>query len=250
MARKRKAKPGKKGLDGWVMTYGDLMSLLLTFFVLIVSFSSVQESKFQEAALSLQGAFGVMKSPPTVVQMKQLVVPHLAKKEREDIIYELHKLERSLLESEQDQEVDVEVTEKGVTFRINAPFLFDSGRATLKDQTRVVLDRLSEFCRKFPYPVRIGGHTDSIPINNERFPSNWDLSAARAAAVARFFQKTGVAPERMAASGYGEFQPVAPNDTAEGRGKNRRVEIFMKLDKDRIFNRSLPLQSEETDNGG
>ncbi|MFH1844464.1 MAG: OmpA family protein [bacterium] len=247
MARKQKKAP--KGLDGWVMTYGDMMSLLLCFFVLIVSFSSMQEAKFQEAAISLQGAFGVMKSPPTVVNLKKVVIPHLAKKEREDIIYEVRKLEQSLLDDQADREVEVTITEQGVNFRINAPFLFASGTADLKETTVAVLEKLDAFCEKFPYPLRIEGHTDSVPINTNRFPSNWDLSAARAVAVARHFQVLGIAPERMSAVGRGEFQPIATNDTAEGRDRNRRVEIFLMVDNERDFNWSLPLASEENEDG-
>ena len=248
---RRKDKPSeKKGGDSWIMTYGDMMSLLLTFFVLIVSFSSIQESKFQQVALSLQGAFGVMNKPPTVVQMPQLMIPNMSKKEREDILQEIRRLERSLLDTGLDKEVDIKVTERGIAFRINAPFLFDSGRARLREENIAVLEKLAGFFQRFDYPLRVEGHTDSVPINNERFPSNWELSAARSVAVARFFQGAGVPPERMAALGYGEYHPLASNETAEGRAKNRRVEIFLKLERGNgAPTTDLPLADEERDHG-
>ncbi len=231
------------------MTYGDMMSLLLTFFVLIVSFSSIQESKFQQVALSLQGAFGVMNKPPSVVEMPQLLIPEMSAKEREDILQEIRRLERSLLDTGLDKEVDIKVTERGIAFRINAPFLFDTGRAELKTPNIAVLGKLAGFFQRFDYPLRIEGHTDSVPIHNERFPSNWELSAARAVAVARFFQSEGVAPERMAAIGFGEYHPLASNDTAEDRAKNRRVEIFLRLEKNRASTTELPLVDEEREDG-
>jgi chemotaxis protein MotB len=249
MARRKSAPREKKGGDSWIMTYGDMMSLLLTFFVLIVSFSSIQESKFQQVALSLQGAFGVMNKPPTVVEMPQLLIPEMSAKERQDILQEIRRLERSLLDTGLDKEVDIKVTERGIAFRINAPFLFDTGRAELKAPNIAVLSKLAGFFQRFDYPLRIEGHTDSVPIHNERFPSNWELSAARAVAVARFFQAEGVAPERMAAIGFGEYHPLAANDTTEDRAKNRRVEIFLRLEKNRAATTELPLVDEERDDG-
>jgi len=146
--------------------------------------------------------------------------------------------------------VNIKVTDKGIAIRINAPFLFPSGRAALKTGAVGVLDSLAVFLGKVPYPVRIEGHTDSIPINTARFPSNWELSAARAVAVTRALQGGGVAPDRIAAIGCGEYRPLAPNTTPEGRAENRRVEIFLKLEGPRALERGLPLQSEEKRNGG
>jgi chemotaxis protein MotB len=231
------------------MTYGDMMSLLLTFFVLIVSFSSLQESKFQDAALSLRDAFGVMQKPTSVLELNEQVVP-VVRKEQGDILAEVRKLEQSLLDIGMDQEVDIKVTDKGIAFRINAPFLFESGRAELKSGTTAVLDSLAGFLGKLPYPIRIEGHTDSVPISTVRFPTNWELSATRAVAVARFLQGSGVDPTRMAALGFGEYHPLASNATATGRSQNRRVEIFLKLDNKLPPREELPLHSEEKGHGG
>jgi len=250
MARPRKNLPQKKGLDPWIMTYGDMMSLLLTFFVLIVSFSSIQDSKFKEATLSLHDAFGVMRHPPTVIEFKEAVVTPLTPKAEQDLIYEIRQMEQSLLDKGLDKEIDIKVTDKGVAFRINAPFLFDSGRAHLKPETMGVLNTLSGFLKKVSFPLRIEGHTDNIPISTSMFPSNWELSAARAVAVARYFQSEGMAPERMAAVGFGEYHPLDTNDTPAGRAKNRRVEIFMKLNQEQELPQGLPLQSEEISDGG
>lgn len=233
MARK-KIVSSKKGLDDWVMTYGDLMSLLLTFFVLIVSFSSVQESKFEQAASSLHAAFGVLATAESVIDFNDPLVPpdnpEMAEFDPDaDVVYEVREVEKMILEAGLAEQVDVEIRDDGVLFRLNAPFLFESGGAQLAEAPKDLLSEMSSFFTKYPYEIEIGGHTDDIPIGSAKFPSNWELSAARAVTVARYFQSVGIPPERIAATGYGEFHPSADNASAEGREKNRRVEIFLHL---------------------
>jgi chemotaxis protein MotB len=222
----------KQGLDDWVMTYGDMMSLLLTFFVLIVSFSSMQETKFEQAVSSLHEAFGVLKAAESVIVMETPVVPnHEPQEEEAEFLFEVRAVEKLILEEGLDKEVEIEVTDDGVLFRLNAEFTFQSGGAELREKPRNVLDKLTSFFKKFPYKIQIEGHTDSVPINSSKFPSNWELSAARAVSVARYFQGMGLPPESIAATGMGEFHPIGDNATAEGRAKNRRVEIFLRLAK-------------------
>lgn len=217
----------KKGLDEWVMTYGDMMSLLLTFFVLIVSFSSMQQVKFQQAAASLKVAFNVLDSPESVIELNQPIVPPEERPTTDlEFLYEVRSIEKEVLDEGRQDDVQVEITDEGVLFRMTAPFLFASGRAELLPEAAPLLDRLGRMFRKFPASVRIEGHTDNVPIKSAQFPSNWELSAARAVAVARYFQGTGVPPERLSATGFGEFQPVADNATPEGRAANRRVELY------------------------
>ncbi|MHB8078747.1 MAG: OmpA/MotB family protein [Candidatus Krumholzibacteriia bacterium] len=212
----------------WLLTYGDLMSLLLVFFVLLVSFSSIQESKFHEAADSLRGAFGVMSSAPTVLQLPEVAAARTLAQERQAATDQARELEQSLLAAGLDREVDIAVTELGVAIRVNAPFLFASGRAELRPEAKALLARLGGFLNRFPQqPVRVEGHTDAVPISSARFASNWELSAARAVTVAKEFQAGGMAPARLSAAGYGEHRPVAGNETAEERARNRRVEILM-----------------------
>jgi chemotaxis protein MotB len=220
----------KKGLDEWVMTYGDMMSLLLTFFVLIVSFSSMQETKFEQAAQSLKVAFNVLEKPEAVIELNTPIVPRKEYDTPADLefLFEVRSIEKVVLEQQQEKDVQVEITDEGVLFRMSAPFLFASGQAELLPEAAPLLDRLARMFRKFPAAVRVEGHTDDIPIQSGRFPSNWELSATRAVAVARYFQGTGLPPERLSATGYGEFQPVADNATPEGRAANRRVEILLK----------------------
>ncbi len=232
----------KQGLPDWVMTYGDMMSLLLTFFVLIVSFSSMQETKFQQAASSLKDAFGVLTASESVIAFNDPLVPaHNPSAEEADVLYEVRAVEKIILDEGLDKQVAVEVRDDGVLFRLNAPFLFKSGGAELAEEPKGVLEEMSRFFTKFPYQIEVEGHTDDIPIGSAKFPSNWELSAARAVTVARYFQSVGMPPSRIAATGYGEFRPIADNATAEGREKNRRVEIFLHLErKDLTQQRELP----------
>jgi chemotaxis protein MotB len=230
----------RRKVDGWVMTYADMMSLLLTFFILIVSFSSLQHAKFKRAAQSLQEAFGILDHAESVIEFQNPVYPELSRnKAEEEVYYEMQEIEQVILEKGLDREVQIELQDNGVMFRIQAPFLFASGQADLREEPRKILTELSVLFTKFPYLIRIEGHTDSIPINSVRFPSNWELSAARAVTVARYFQGLGLPPERIAATGYGEYHPIAENETDAGREKNRRVEIILQLDK-----RDLPRGTE------
>lgn len=219
-------------VDGWIMTYADMMSLLLTFFILIVSFSSLQQSKFKQAAQSLQEAFGLLQNQESVIDFQNPVYPDRPDDSNDiAVYYEMQELEQVILDKGLDQEVEIQLQENGVMFRIQAPFLFASGQAKLRNEPRQILEELSGLFRKFPHQIRIEGHTDSVPINSPEYPSNWELSAARAVTVARYFQGLGLPPDRIAATGYGEYHPIEANDTAEGRGKNRRVEIFLQMDK-------------------
>ncbi len=240
MSSRKRSPITQRKPDGWIMTYADMMSLLLTFFILIVSFSTLQQSKFKKAAQSLQEAFGILEHPESAIEFKNPVYPDIRKENVDDeVYYEMREIEQVILENGLDQEVQVQVQDNGVLFRIQSPFLFASGQADLKDESRPILQELTVLFRKFPYQVRIEGHTDSLPIRSTRYPSNWELSAARAVTVARYFQGLNLPPERIAATGFGEYHPIADNATAGGREKNRRVEIFLQLDK-----RDLPRGAE------
>jgi len=232
MGRKCKCPPEKMGLPGWVVTYGDMMSLLLTFFILLVSFSTIQETKFKEAMESLQGALGVLKKYPTAIEQPNIQIPQPRQTANEMIYYQVRQLEQFLLEKRLDKKVRVEVTSDGIKLSIVDSTLFASAQAELQPGARQLLDRIAMMLGGIGKDVTISGHTDSIPISTVRFPSNWELSAARAISVARRFQSRGVDPKRISAVGYGEYRPVSTNDTADGRQANRRVEIFLKTSTD------------------
>ena len=250
MAKKCKCPPPEAGIPGWVVTYGDMMSLLLTFFILLLSFSSIQETKFKEAMESLQGALGVLAKNNTVIDFQNLVVHEARQTDTSEIYYQIKKLEQFLLEEKLDQAVEIEMMADGIRMRVVDSFLFPSARADLQPGALKLLDKIGGMLDGMGKDVTISGHTDSVPIHTSRFPSNWELSAARAIAVARRFQELGVNPQRMSAVGFGEFRPLETNATEEGRATNRRVEIFLKMEGGAETPASgLPLESAGTDNG-
>jgi chemotaxis protein MotB len=130
---------------------------------------------------------------------------------------------------------------------IKADILFPSGVATIAQDSVPVLQRLAGILKPFPNAMRIEGHTDNQPISTVAFPSNWELSAARAASVVYLFMQSGVAPQRMSVEGFGEYRPVASNDTAEGRNRNRRVVLVVLAMPQDQHVRELQSQTDDPD---
>lgn len=228
------------GAPLWMVTYSDMVTLLLAFFVLMFSFSSVDARKFEQVILSMRGALGVLESGQTVLPDGQVPAPGQTEPDGND----LHDMLRPDLEqmaavqSRLRETIDqlgvgdvVAVTfeERGLVVRFEEGVLFDSGRADLRPDGLPVLAGLAPTLRDIPNHIRIEGHTDTVPIHTAQFPSNWELSTARATQVTRYFLDVegGFEPRHMSAAGYGEYRPIADNDTAAGRQKNRRVDIVI-----------------------
>jgi chemotaxis protein MotB len=137
-------------------------------------------------------------------------------------------LVRNLTEEVKKGQLQVRQYKDMLTVEVAEQLFFDSGRAALKDSGKAVLGKVGEALKGYEDKIiRVVGHTDNVPIATSQFPSNWELSAARATTVVRFLQASGIPPERMTASGRGEYSPIAPNDDADGRRKNRRIEITL-----------------------
>ena len=215
------------GAPGWVVTYGDMMSLLLTFFVLIVSFSSTEQVKFKAAIASIQQGLGIWPSSagilPTLV-LYQTQTEQAA--QAEEIVEEVAQY---LQEANIVDQVEIYNTPAGIRLIISDPVLFQIGRANIRPQFRSLLVKIAEIIKKRRFSeVRVEGHTDNVPIRTDQFPSNWELSAARALNVVKVLAfDGGLDPAKLSAVGYGQYRPRAPNDTPENRAKNRRVEIWI-----------------------
>jgi chemotaxis protein MotB len=226
-----KKKKGSKKVEtpAWLATFADMMSLLLAFFVLLFSFSSIQESKFQAAMASMQGALGVLDTYPTVPIHDNF--EHLPDMQRtlEGVKKKVEEIKENMEALKRSDEVKVSRNEEGLAIRLDSRFLFDLSSATLRSEAFEVLDGVMGSLKDLPNEVRVEGHTDNLPIKSSLFPSNWELSAARATAIIRYFESKGMDPRRMSAVGYGEWRPVVRNDSPENRQKNRRVEIFVDL---------------------
>lgn len=229
MARKKRP-PDEDSSGSWLQTYGDLMSLLLCFFILIVSFSNTEIVKLRKAFTSLHGALGVMPQHAIIPPANQKPMPDLNDYQRMIIMKTLQGLTKFLYENDIYEEVGIELTSKGIRLRISSPLLFELGGADLKSEIRPVLSKLAELTKSWPSQIRIEGHTDDLPIHTSQYPSNWELSSDRAMRVLKYFEDQGSDPSKLAAVGYAEHHPLVPNDSAENRAKNRRVEIFIEHD--------------------
>ncbi len=242
--------PVKAGAPDWVVTFGDLMSLLLCFFVLLLSFSEMDKAKYKEVAGSLRKAFGVQykvkaMSVPKGISMvakdfNQELMPtkprqeFIAMQKRKEVGERLKdEVEKSLQDSDGMEGmrnlIGVEVGENEVTIRMMGETAFDSGKADIREEMLPLLNKIADVLREQEGEIVIVGHTDNVPIIGGIFQSNLSLSNARAATVADYLLKQGhIQPERVSTMGFGEYRPIETNDTPEGRQKNRRVEIKLK----------------------
>ena len=247
MRRKRSDDDGPSGAPPWITSYADMTQLLLTFFVLLFAFSSIDAIKFRQAVISLQGALGALTGGPQVLNPGEMPVPKppsdlrpsgKSEVELEGVMQEL----QSFLEDQAlTDDVHLEVTERGLVVSFMDKVLFDLGQADLRPEARRVLSEVAVILRKIPNDIRIEGHTCDLPIRTERFPSNWELSTSRACTVLRYFIETaGLAPERFTAMGYGEYRPKVPNTSEANRALNRRVDIVILKEREKTV---LPGQS-------
>ena len=260
---KKKEEEVKKGLPAWQGTFGDLMNLLLCFFVLLFSMSTMDAAKYEEVAASFSSAFGILTGGQGALgdgaligdgisQLNNLgtMSSSMGKKTSGEATEDNDSKEgdksQAQMEVEQEQleasenlasQVDVTLnyTSQYVQLTINGSILFDSGSAEVKNDAHGVLNKVGAVLETFAGgTIEIEGHTDNVPIKNSKFASNDELSDARARSVFYYLIKnTGLDPANIKHAGRGDYVPVADNKTAEGRAKNRRVEI-------RIYNPLSP----------
>ena len=204
--------PAEEGED-WLVTYADAITLLMAFFVLLYTVSEPNTEKFEA---KMGGVFEKFSGERTAMPLQDL---------RNQV---------STMMSEAGEDTQAQTTARGVSFEFKSAKMFAPGSATILESGVQLLDRVAQmvtFMGYDDYRIEVQGHTDDIPINTTQFPSNWELSAARAAAVVRFLASRGVEPERMVAMGYGETKPKVPNRDESGQpipenqSANRRVEI-------------------------
>ena len=219
----------------WLVTYADLMTLLLVFFVLLYSISSLNMEKFKRAIQAIQVSLG--ETNPRVGLMDLVNVPEA--RDQKFLIEDLTGLrsrEQEMLESlnevisdkNQSENILVYAKDGKIIIQIRGTILFASGSAEFNEPAIPILKEIVNIIQTYPeYDVNIKGHTDDIPIETVQFPSNWELSAVRATTVLKFLIGGGVNPHRLTATGYGELLPLVPNDSAENRATNRRVEFVL-----------------------
>jgi chemotaxis protein MotB len=231
MSKKRKKQTPKGGAPGWMVTYGDLMTLVLTFFILLFSFSQTDIVKFQQVMTSMQGALGILEGGKQLIaqdagpaiQDSEMQTSGQKQKQQQT----QRQIDQAIKDMQMEGRMSTLIDRRGLVIRVVDTALFDSGSADIRPEARQMLTNVVQILKDVPNDVQIEGHTDNVPINTFRFPSNWELSAARASSVIRAFVQMGINPKKLSAAGYGEYYPVAPNDSAANRQKNRRIDIVI-----------------------
>ena len=213
------------------------MTLLLCFFVLLFSFSSIDAKKFEAIIQSFSGALGVLDGGTTVQDAPMLDSGLMDENTSSEVLemQNFQKLEETIQEYLNENQLSESVTvleeEAGLLLRFQDNILFDSGSADLKPESLEIMSYIAQLLNAEDFEdkfISIEGHTDNVPMNSTRYPSNWELSVGRSSNVVRFLvENNNMDPKRISASGYSEYHPVAPNDNAENRAKNRRVDILI-----------------------
>ncbi|EMR11871.1 flagellar motor protein MotD [Methylophaga lonarensis MPL] len=254
MAR-RKREPEQENHERWLVSYADFITLLFAFFVVMYSISSVNEGKYRVLSETLESVFSQptrSASPIQVGEVSRGEGERVAEPGSPDLpVFEIELPElpqytpppvpeavRSIGEISQqlgdaladlidNDDISLNVGEDWIELDIKSSLLFGSGEARLDTQAVPVIGQIAEVLVATANPVQVEGFTDNQPINTPRFPSNWELSAARAASVVHLLERYGIEPDRMSAIGYGEHHPIADNATEQGRQKNRRVVLVI-----------------------
>ncbi len=251
--RDRHSNHDQENHERWLVSYADFITLLFAFFVVMYSISSVNEGKYKVLSETLIGAFNVPEksaAKPEALNIREydknsvIDFPGSANKEGDissDIklqgegsgsgLEELSvQVEAAFADLIEDNNISINGNETWVEISLNSKLLFSSGSARPSAQAIPIIRQIADILGGYENPVHVEGFTDNVPINTGIYPSNWELSAARSATVVRLLTEEGVDPDRLAAVGYGQFQPKATNSTVEGREKNRRVVLVVSRD--------------------
>lgn len=241
--------------ERWLVSYADFITLLFAFFVVMYSISQVNESKYRVLSNTLEDAFNqpelslkpiqvgetAKSNPANLIKLDADTIKDQASEteaenqrsvaqagELPDEFKQIaNEIEKAFGDLMKQNLVSLRGNEEWLELEMRSSLLFDSGDATLSNPALELLGKISAILKDQSNAVRVEGFTDDRPIHNVRYPSNWELSSARAAAVVQLFIEEGFDASRLVAAGYGEFQPVAQNDSAENRAKNRRVVLMI-----------------------
>lgn len=231
MSRKRRS--SDEGMtSSWMDTYADTITLLLTFFILLYTFSVVDNEKLQTIAEALRGQVeGTPMTKEHVEDLPEDFVPGIGVKNPYDKLVE--KVTDVIEENGLSDVVKIREEDAGVILQLGDSILFDTGQAVLKKESYGVLNVISTIIPQIDNEIMVQGHTDNRPISSALYPSNWELSTARALAVVKYFiNEKGLSANRFSATGYGENRPLVENTSVENMGINRRVDILIVQQKE------------------
>lgn len=232
--KKEKKQECPAGAPAWMVTYSDLVTLLLTFFVLLLSMANMDPVRFTQASSSLQDAFGMHKEPAhkefsIPVLPSQPITPYTPIQQMTiQKVYDKVKSQIDSLRLNNDVGV-LKRDDDSIVLRLNDSVLFERGQSRLLPESYATLRSVADIVRPLPMDMRIEGHTDDVPFGESQL-GNWDLSVNRAVSVLRFYNQSELMPlDRMSSIGYGKERPVVPNTDEASRARNRRVDFILKL---------------------
>lgn len=256
MSRRRRIIEEAENTDRWLISYADFITLLFAFFVVMYSISSVNLGKYRVLSDSMTSAFSQKTKPATPspgsqplgisVQRAPISIGVEGQVGFRAMKETAAKIEGRMKNWINKGQIAVRGNDKWLEVEINSSILFSSGSATLSEQASQILTSLTEVFKDSRNPLYVSGYTDNLPISTVKYPSNWELSSARAASVVRLMADNGIDPSRMGAIGFGEFRSVTDNSTPENRQKNRRV-IIRIMSGDDLFSESTPFADSSTD---
>lgn len=224
--------------ERWLLTYADMITLLMVFFIVLYSMAQIDVKKYQKVAASLHRAFGVGDGSifsagigrgggEGEAEPAPIAFDDLPPRQRDylDISTELAS---QVSAAGLGADVSVTTNIEGILISLSESLLFAPGSTVLQPQARETLDRIATVLRPLPNDIRVVAHTDAVPTDNPFYPTNWELSVARAVVIVRYLsEEGGIAPERLMAAGQAQYHPLYPNDTREHRARNRRAEIVV-----------------------
>ncbi|MBI2354753.1 MAG: OmpA family protein [Deltaproteobacteria bacterium] len=239
--------------ERWLVSYADFITLLFAVFTTLYAMSQTDKKKVEEIMESLRDSFGYSKASAAprinVIESRDMrIVPAIrpdisisapsrtgvrggpakSRAEEKDFRQIKSSIEAYLIKQGAQNKVSLTITRRGLIVSLKEAGFFDSGQAQIKPEAYELINTIAEAMTKYNNPLRVEGHTDNIPISTSQFPSNWELSAARATNGLKYLLKHfDVDPDKISATGYGEFRPVSENTTPDGRAKNRRVDLVM-----------------------
>lgn len=244
--RRKVEPPAEEGAPAWMNTYGDMVTLVLTFFVLLFSFSTIDAKKWEEIVNSFSGTRIVAIAPLDPGEVppynneteneagndNEISVSAGNIEEQKEAFDQLYaQIRQHIIENKLETQLNVTKNEYVITLRITDTALFDSGKDVIKPGAKPMLQEISKIINAHDDVIKkitIEGHTDNVPISSARFRDNWDLSSCRAGSALQFVKSVSdIDSAKFAICGYGEYRPVAPNDTKEGQAKNRRVDFVI-----------------------
>ncbi len=241
MSKRKHDHEGHENDERWLITYSDMITLLMVFFVVLFSMANTDLKKFAQVAEAMQVAFNVIGvgskhgagliGTTNGAGVNNRPMPNFLKNlpsRQQDFVSVTSELTAFASEAGLESDISVNMNMEGVIISLSNALVFEAGSAELKPEAVETLHKIGEVLKMTQNPVRIEGHTDNMPTNDPLYPTNWELSVARAVNIVHYLiEKEGIAPERLLAAGHAEFDPVAPNDSRENRGRNRRADIII-----------------------